>query len=146
MKNDSRRGVTVRFGESPDLPALYGAAHLLSRYAYVRLDTDGKSYSVTLTPKSGQGGLTRFKAEFAAAYADQKFRWELARLNMGVRAQILDAALRGPEAGADPGPAPRLGPAQAAEIEALVRESEAEAEPDPEGIRRTWSDLRKRPS
>lgn len=136
----------MRLAEDADLPAAYGAAHLLTRDAFVRLDLERGALVVALRPKPGvAAGARGLAAEFEAAYRDQRFRWELSRNDRSVRAQLLEQALHGPGGGPAEGSSAELDAEAEREIAALVREAERDPDPDPRRIRTPWSESRRRP-
>lgn len=128
-------------GAEPDVLALYGAAHLCTAWAYVRLDRKEGRFLVELKPK-GRAPKDP-AAAFRGAYEDQKVRLAVLLNDLPVRAEVLAAASR--PALAEGERAPRgLSPEDEAEIRALVEEAAREAEPDPAAVRTPWSELRRR--
>lgn len=134
---------SAAFGTGADALAIYGAAYLLTRDAFVRLEEEGGGIRVTLKPKSGAPSAAVLVRALRAAYADQVFRWGLANNDREVRERLIARALRGPAGPGGTAAPGGLAPEQESEIAALVAEAESSGSPDPEGIRTPWSELRK---
>ncbi|MFH1723457.1 MAG: hypothetical protein ABII00_02430 [Elusimicrobiota bacterium] len=137
--------VKVSLGPAADRVAAYGAAHAMTHRAYAALAREGKDTVVCLWPKPGRGGRPAMDARALERacrleYENQLHRWEIARNNESVRAQIarrmLDLAggVRG-EGGVRV--VERLAPEQEAAIERLLEEA-GKGPKDPLGIATPW--------